>query len=326
MSDAYPEPEADPDVEPDPEPGARRGRLRRAGRKLVRVGGLLLAIALVLTLIGGLTTRNLLDNLRTHSAELLDGVGSVELTAGDERTLYVTGGLITPGEQVPTPVENITCTVQGPGAAVPVNHLKDEDKKIGIDLALARFQVVGDFRATATGTHEISCTGLGVVVAPEVGAASALARLGALTLGSLGVFAGATLLLLGAILSLLMRRGEDEPDDDDLDDGALPPEQGAEKWWEEGTPRPADEQGPDEQGPDEETAGDLDQEVGDGYEDLDDDGFVELSDEELNALTEEEIAELVASGALIFVDEDEELVHRPDDDGDHQAARSDTYR
>ena len=126
MSDAYPEPEADPDVEPDPEPGARRGRLRRAGRKLVRVGGLLLAIALVLTLIGGLTTRNLLDNLRTHSAELLDGVGSVELTAGDERTLYVTGGLITPGEQVPTPVENITCTVQGPGPAVPVNHLKDE--------------------------------------------------------------------------------------------------------------------------------------------------------------------------------------------------------
>lgn len=301
---------------PEPEPGTTsRRRLRRTGRKMVRVGGLLLAIALVVTLIGGLGTRSLLTNLQTNSAELLDGSGTVELAAGNQRTLYVTGGLITPGEIAPTPVEEITCTVEGPSGQVPVDHLRDQDKSIGVDLALARFQVVGDFRAAESGQHTITCTGLGVVVAPEVGLASAILRLGSLALGSLGVFAGATLLLIGAALRLFAGRGDDDPDD--LEDEDLPPEDGAEKWWEEGSAEPHAD-GRSGEPADERARSDSP---------VADDLYVDLTEEELDALSEDEIAELVASGALVFVDEDDELVHRPDeDDDDHGAARSDTYR
>ena len=316
---------------------ASRSRLRRAARTLVKVGGILLAISLVLALVGGLTTRNLLTHLQSSSAELLDGSATVELTAGDVRSLYVTGGLVAPGELVPTPVDQITCTVQGPRAEVPVTHLKDEDQKIGIDTALARFQVVGSFQAVDNGPHEITCDGLGVVVAPQVGPADALLRLGSLGLGSLGVFAGATLLLIGGILRLLVRRGQGEPEDEDEDDDTdLPPEQGAEEWWEEeAATRPAR---PDSAGPkatpgdpgDDTSADDLDDAAeGDAADWVDDeDPYVDLTPEELEALSDEEIAELVASGALVFVDEDDEIVARPGQiaDGDADAARNDTYR
>jgi hypothetical protein len=311
---------------PDGRPRTSRGRLRRSGQALVRVGAVLLAISLVVVLVGGLTTRSLLNNLQDNSAELLDGTATVTLAAGAERTLYVTGGLVAPGEDLPTPVEDIACTVAGPGGDVPVTHLSDQGKRVGLDNPLARFQVVGSFQADAAGEHTIECNGLGVVVAPEVSPADGLLRLGALMLGSLGTFAGVTLLLIGGILLLVVRHGNDDGDEDEDEDdgyavggGAHPPSEGAEEWWEDETRSPAAVRSVD---------GGRDADEPDATEDLapdtEDDDFVELTDEELAALSEEQIAELVASGALVFVDEDGEVTQR--DEPYDQDAQRDTYR
>ena len=291
----------------DPAPRSR-GRLRRSGRQLVRLGTVLTVLSLVVALVAGWATRSLLDHLQSNAAELLDGTATVRLTEGTERTLYVTGGLVAPGEIVPTPVEDISCTVTGPQGEVPFTSLAEQGKKVGIDTVMARLQVVGSFQAQDTGDHRVDCDGLGVVVAPEVGPANALARLGGLALGSLGAFIGLTMLLIGGAL-LLVLRGTD--DADDPDDAAAPPQEGAEEWWEDeagqeegrGGPRTAAGAGaaaaavaagrshPDDL-PD------------DADDDLDDD-YVELSEEELAAMSDEEIQSLVASGALIFVDDDE---------------------
>lgn len=287
-----------------------RGRLRRSGRQLVRLGTVLTVISLVVALIAGWATRSLLDHLQTNSAELLDGSATVTLSQGAERTLYVTGGLIAPGELVPTPVDQISCTITGPSGEVPFESLADQDKRVGIDTALARLQVVGSFQAEESGEHDLSCDGLGVVVAPEVGAASAIARLGGLILGSLGTFLGLTMMLIGGVLLLFMRGGNESESDDDLD--AAPPEEGAEEWWEdEADPgaRPASHDGrPD--------GDDFD-----GHVDFDEDDYVEVSEEELAAMSEEQIQELVDSGALIFVDDEDERVEqdrsgRPGDPGE----------
>ncbi len=320
----------------DGRPHTSRGRLRRSGQALVRVGAVLLAISLVVVLVGGLTTRSLIDNLQDNSAELLDGTATVSLTAGAERTLYVTGGMVAPGEDLPTPVEDIRCTVTGPGGDVPVGHLTDEGKRVGLDNPLARFQVVGSFTAEQAGQHTIGCNGRGVVVAPEVSPADGLLRLGALMLGSLGTFAGVTLLLIGGILLLVVRHGTDGDEEDEgegyaVGGGAQPPSEGAEEWWEDETRSLAAVRGEDDgDGVDGEDADTRSPEGTDGaaveavlYLPEDDD-YVELSDEELAALSEEEIAELVASGALVFVDEDGAVAQgeEPFD----QDASSDTYR
>lgn len=311
----------------DGRPHTSRGRLRRSGQALVRVGAVLLAISLVVVLVGGLTTRSLIDNLQDNSAELLDGTATVSLTAGAERTLYVTGGMVAPGEDLPTPVEDIRCTVAGPGGDRPVGHLTDEGKRVGLDNPLARFQVVGSFTAGQAGQHTIECNGRGVVVAPEVSPADGLLRLGALMLGSLGTFAGVTLLLIGGILLLVVRHGTDGDEDEDegyaVGGGAQPPSEGAEEWWEDETRSPAAVRGED----------DADRGSPDGTDGAEveailylpeDDDYVELSDEELASLSEEQIAELVASGALVFVDEDGSVTQgeEPFD----QDAQSDTYR
>ncbi len=305
---------------------------------MVRVGAVLLALSLVLVLVGGLTTRSLLNNLRDNSAELLDGTATVTLGAGAERDLYVTGGLVAPGESAPTPVEDIVCTVEGPAGEVPVAHLADEGRRVGLDNPLARFQVVGSFRAQAAGDHTISCTGRGVVVAPEVSPADGLLRLGGLMLGSMGSLAGITLLLIGGALLLVVRHGTDGQDDDDdaVADSGEPPAEGAEEWWEDETHGPAalpdeDEQGGEvhdgaedglgtEDGP---LAGE-DQEADEDLAEVDEDGFIELTDEELAAMSEDEIAELLASGDLVFIDDEGGVTHQ-DEPFDQDAAR-DTYR
>ena len=305
-----------------------RGRLRRSGRALVRVGGILLAISLVVALVGGLTTRSLINNLRDNSAELLDGTATVSLGAGAERALYVTGGLVAPGEDLPTPVEEIECTVTGPGGDVPVTHLSDSGQRVGLDNPLARFQVVGSFQAAEAGQHTISCNCLGVVVAPEVSPAGGLLRLGALTLGSMGTFAGITMLLLGGVLLLFARQGGDEDEDDEVvADLAEPPSEGAEKWWSEGSRsrarRAASEDG--DAGEDQDDAADDVGDDGTGADEVDEeDEYVDLTEEELAALSDEQIAELVASGALVFVDDDDENHHG--DEPFDQDASSDTYR
>ncbi|AXH95707.1 hypothetical protein [Ornithinimicrobium avium] len=321
-------------------PRTNRGRLRRSGQALVRVGALLLAISVVVLLVSGLTTRSLINNLRDNSAELLDGTTTTTLSAGSERTLYLTGGLVAPGESAPTPVDQVVCTVVGPGGEVPVKHLSDEGRRVGLDNPLARFQVVGSFRAQAAGEHTIECTGRGVVVAPEVSPADGLLRLGGLMLGSMGTLAGATLLLIGGALLLVVRHGTDDQEDDGyvVGDAGEPPSEGAEEWWEEEAHGPAALLEPDEDnhgrpadpddradegaapvGPDEEA--DPSGTPGPG---ADGDGYVELSDEELAAMSEEEIAELLAAGALVFVDDEGGMSH--EDEPFDQAATRDTYR
>ena len=312
---------------PDGRRPGSRGRLRRSGQALVRVGAVLLALSLVAVLVGGLTTRSLIDNLRDNSAELLDGTATVSLSAGAERALYVTGGLVAPGEDLPTPVEDIRCTVSGPGGDVPVSHLSDDGQRVGLDNPLARFQVVGSFRADEAGQHTVDCNGRGVVVAPEVSPADGVLRLGALMLGSMGTLAGVTMLLIGGVLLLVVRHGTDEEDDEGyaVGEGAQPPTEGAEEWWEDETRSPAavpdDADGPtgaaadgpaEEEQQDDEASPDTDA----------DDDYVELTDEELAALSEEQIAELVASGALVFVDDEGEASDEPFD----QDAQRDTFR
>lgn len=288
----------------------------------MRVGALLLALSLVAVLVGGLTTRSLIDNLRDNSAELLDGTATVSLGSGAERALYVTGGLVAPGEDLPTPVEDIRCTVSGPGGDVPVSHLSDDGQKVGLDNPLARFQVVGSFRAADAGQHTVECNGRGVVIAPEVSPADGVLRLGALMLGSMGTLAGVTLLLIGGILLLVVRHGTDEEDDEGyaVGDGAQPPSEGAEGWWEDETRSPAAVP-PDDDGTRARTSGDA---VEDDDENDEDDDYVELTDEELAALSEEQIADLVASGALVFVEEDGD--GPAGDEPFDQDARRDTYR
>lgn len=299
------------DLEPHASSRVRRGRLRRSGRQMVRLGTVLTVISLVVALVAGWATRSLLDHLQTNSAELLDGSATVSLSQGTERTIYVTGGLIAPGELVPTPVEQISCTITGPSGQVPFDSLADQGKRVGVDTALARLQVVGHFRAEETGEHDLSCDGLGVVVTPEIGAASAIARLGGLILGSLGTFLGLTMLLIGGSLLLFMRGGQE--DGDDLDDVAAPPEEGAEEWWKDEADPRARAVGP-ESGDD--LAPDLVDE-GAAPADADEDDYVEVSEEELAAMSEEQIQELVDSGALIFVDDDEPFDQSAGDpDGD----------
>lgn len=259
---------------PDPS-RTGRARLRRSGRHLLRLGALLAVVSLVVTLVAGWATRSLLDHLQTNSAELLDGTATITLSEGEERTLYVTGGLVAPGETVPTPVDQISCTITGPGGELPFADLASQDRRVGIDTALARFQVVGDFAAEQSGEHRIDCEGLGVVVAPEVSPVSALARLGGLALGTIGSFAGLSMVLIGAILVFFVRRAGEE--DDEVLDDAVPPEEGADEWWEE--------------------------ESAAGSEGSDDE-YVELSQEELEAMSPEQIEELVRSGALVFDDDE----------------------
>ncbi|MFK5633757.1 hypothetical protein [Ornithinimicrobium sp. LYQ103] len=286
---------------------SNRGRLRRSGQALVRVGALLLAVSLVVTLVGGLTTRSMIDHLRTNSAELLDGSATVTLDQGATRALYVTGGLVAPGEDLPTPVEAIECTVAGPDGDVPVAHLADEGRQVGLDNPLARFQVVGSFRAADAGQHTITCSGLGVVVAPEVSPAGAALRIGSLMLGSLGVFGGATLLLIGGALALIVRYGTEEDDDDGLEVGAGdPPVEGAEEWWEEERRSPAAERDPLDGAPADDDVDGLDESDDGELAESDEDEYIDLTDEELASLSDEEIAELLASGALVYVDEDDE--------------------
>lgn len=282
------------DPEPPASSRASRGRLRRSGRQLVRLGTVLTVLSLVVALIAGWATRSLLDHLQSNSAELLDGSATVSLTQGSERTLYVTGGLIAPGELVPTPVDQISCTVTGPSGEVPFESLADQGKRVGIDTTLARLQVVGTFQAQDTGEHDLTCDGLGVVVAPEIGAASAIARLGGLVLGSLGTFLGLTMVLIGGVLLLFMRGGNES--EDDLDDAAAaPPAEGADEWWED----EADPQArPVVEGED------LDADAG-----VTEDDYVEVSKEELAAMSDEQIQELVDSGALIFEEDDESVEH-----------------
>lgn len=291
-------------------PRTSRGRLRRSATAMVRVGGLLLALSLVAVLVGGLTTRSLINNLQDNSAELLDGSATLSLPANAERALYVTGGLVAPGEDVPTPVQDIECTVTGPSGPVPVTHLSEDGKRVGLDNPLARFQVVGSFRTTQGGEHTVACNGLGVVLAPEISLSGGVLRLGSLMLGSMGTLAGLTLLLIGGSLLLVVRQGTAEEDDDGyaVGDGGEPPSEGAEDWWEEETRSPARVVSP----------GTADE------DDSDDDGYVELSDEELAALSDEEIAELVASGAIVFVDEDGEI--GPGAEPVDEDARTDTFR
>lgn len=312
--------------QPSGRPRSSRARLRRSARALLRVGAVLTVISLVVALVGGLTTRGLINNLRDNSAELVDGTATVSLSAGAERTLYVTGGLVAPGDDLPTPVEDIQCTVTGPGGAVPVSHLSDEGQRVGLDNPLARFQVVGSFRAASAGSHTIDCNGRGVVVAPEVSPADGLLRLGALTLGSMGTFAGLTLLLIGAVLSLVVRHGTEGDDEDDEGDGALPPSEGAEEWWEDEA-RARRERAAGTTPDDDEDADEDDADAGE-------DDYVDLTEEELAALSEEEIDALVASGALVFVDDDEDDVDGQPDAANgrnggepfDQDAPSDTYR
>ncbi|WP_298748003.1 hypothetical protein [uncultured Serinicoccus sp.] len=270
-----------------------RARLRRSGRHLLRLGGLLAVVSLVVTLVGGWATRSLLEHLQSNSAELLDGTATVSLTEGTERTLYVTGGLVAPGEIAPTPVDQISCTITGPGGELPFTTLAEEGSRVGIDTALARFQVVGRFTAADTGEHQIDCEGLGVVVAPDVGPANALLRLGGLALGTLGTFVGLSMVLIGGVLLLLVRAPDGVQDGEEIVDDA-PPAEGADEWWED----EAGEGRPEQAG---RPAGSDDAEAADG-----DAEFVDLSDEELAALSEEQIAELVASGKLVFVDDDED--------------------
>lgn len=252
-------------------PNPTRARLRRSGRQLVRVGAVLTVVSLVVTLVAGFLTRSMINHLQDNSAELLDGGASVTLQEGTERTLYVTGGLIAPGELVPTPVEQISCEVTGPDGQ-PVALDDRTADRVGIDLAVARIQVVGHFTAEVAGEHQVECAGLGVVLSPELAPASVLARLGALGLGSLGTILGVTMLLIGGVL-LVLRRETDE--DAAADEEDLPPEEGADQWWEEGTSEPGEE------------------------------AYVELSEEELAAFSDEELEELVASGAIVFEDDDE---------------------
>lgn len=299
-----------------------RGRLRRSGRQLVRLGTVLTVISLVVALLAGWATRSLLDHLQTNSAELLDGSATVSLQDGAERTLYVTGGLVAPGELVPTPVDQISCTVTGPSGEVPFESLAEQGRRVGIDTALARLQVVGSFVAEESGEHELACDGLGVVVAPEVGPASAIARLGGLALGSLGTFLGLTMMLIGGVL-LLFLRGGDEPDD--LDDAAAPPVEGADEWWEDEAGEQRRGPAPDGRGSDDAAMdaagvspsgagargtdsppGDPDPTSAEDAGAIDEDDYVDISEEELASMSDEQIQELVDSGALIFVDEDED--------------------
>ena len=298
-----------------------RGRLRRSGRQLVRLGTVLTVISLVVALVAGWATRSLLDHLQTNSAELLDGSTTVSLSEGAERTLYVTGGLVAPGELVPTPVDLISCSINGPSGEVPFESLAEQGRRVGIDTALARLQVVGSFVAEDTGEHELTCDGLGVVVAPEVGPASAIARLGGLVLGSLGTFLGLTMLLIGGVLLLFLRGGDES--EVDLDDAAAPPVEGADEWWEEEaaaegslSPQgglPVEQPGADGAGPvDDQVAAtgtgavSGEEPLADGHPVDGEDDYVEVSEEELAAMSDEQIQELVDSGALIFVDEDDE--------------------
>lgn len=250
-------------------PRPSRSRLRRSGRQLVRVGVVLTVVSLVVTLVAGFLTRSMVNHLQDNSAELLDGSASVTLQEGTERTLYVTGGLIAPGELVPTPVEQISCEVNGPDGQ-PVALDDRTADRVGIDLAVARIQVVGHFRAVADGDHLVECDGLGVVISPELSPASVVARIGGLGLGSLGTILGVTMLLIGGVLLLLRR---DEHEDDEAPDEDLPPAEGADEWWEEERSSRGE------------------------------DDYVELSEEELAAFSDEELEELVASGAIVFEDD-----------------------
>lgn len=271
--------------EPTVRPSAGRARLRRSGRKLVRVGALLLVVSLVVTLISGFATRSLITHLQTNSAELLDGTARVPLTAGTERTLYVTGGLVAPGELVPSSLDQISCEVTGPDEQ-PVPFVDRTDDAVGVDLVAARIQVVGHFTAEQDGTHLVECEGLGVVLSPGLSAVSVVLRIGGLVVGSLGTVLGVTMLVIGGVL-LMLRRG-DQDDDDGLDDD-LPPEEGADRWWdgaESGDGRSGDGDSADA--------------------DADADDYVELSEDELASFSDEELAELVASGAIVFVDDDAE--------------------
>lgn len=305
---------------PTDEPGTTdrphhsRARLRRSGRQLVRVGAVLTVVSLVVTLVAGFMTRSMVNHLQDNSAELLDGSATVTLREGTDRTLYVTGGLIAPGELVPTPVEQISCRITGPDGR-PVDLDDRTADRVGVDLAVARIQVVGHFTAAADGEHVVECDGLGVVISPEVSPASVVARIGGLALGSLGTILGVTMMLIGGVLLLLRRDDEDE---EELVDEDLPPEEGAEEWWEEersgrgvsdgdGTSTP--DAGADD--------GQLDEDGADDGE-LDEDDYVELTEEELASFTDEELEELVASGAIVFVDEDED----PDEEGPHQEDRA----
>lgn len=258
-------------------PSISRARLRRSGRQLVRAGAVLVVVSLVVTLVAGFMTRSMITHLQDNSAELLDGTASVPLAAGAERTLYVTGGLVAPGELVPTPVEQISCEITGPDDRSVAFDDRTADRA-GIDLAVARIQVVGHFTAEVGGEHLVECEGLGVVLSPELAPASVLARLGGLGLGSLGTILGLTMLLIGGVL-LVLRQDEDEAAVALEED--LPPEEGADQWW--------------EKNPREPEADDAELEA---------DDYVELSEEELAAFTDEELEELVASGAIVFEDDD----------------------
>lgn len=310
------------DAQEAPAPTTRsRRRLRRSGRSMVRLGAVLTAVALIVALLAGWATRSMLDHLRDNSAELVDGSATVTLREGDERTLYITGGLVAPGETVPVPVEALACDVVGPDdAAVPFNDLASQGKRVGFDSGLARLQVVGDFRAGQDGAHTITCNGLGVVVAPEVGPASAVARLGALALGSLGTFLGLTMLLIGGALLLFSRPTDDEADEEEVDELDQPPAGTAEEWWEEESEHrdvsAVTETGAVANSGDGEQISDHTMRASDDFaedrasddfgDDRAPDDYVDVSEEELAALSDEEIDELVRSGALVFMDDEDD--------------------
>ncbi|MFC0674035.1 hypothetical protein [Brachybacterium hainanense] len=175
---------------PPPGPAPRQKR-SPAGKILIIIGAVILLGALVT---GGILAFAGIGGVvkdASGSTVIDSGQGSVELTAGDVRTLYYDSSQGSP-----------ICTITGPDGAEPANGGFQSST---ITVNGTEWRSLENFEVTASGEHEISCDGGPVMVAPPVSIGGIFAGVGGILLAVLGGGLGVLVLVVGIVLHVALK-------------------------------------------------------------------------------------------------------------------------
>lgn len=169
---------------------------RRVGRLLVAVGGIGVVAALVFLVTSVVALVREVDALRGAPVAAPAQIMTVDLDAGESRTLWATAR---------TPYD-ATCTLRHRDGAQPALH--QGGGSTTIEIGGDRYEKVAEYTAVAAGTHQLACTGEFTVTGPEVGGATTIIRV------VTGVFALIAALVPAILGAVLWQSGRDSRRDD----------------------------------------------------------------------------------------------------------------
>lgn len=168
-------------------PGTRR---RKYGRVMVWVGAILIVLALVAgTLLGWQIYRTV---QALDESEPVNGTLTMELAAGDDRTVYQSEGA-NQGE----------CVVTGPdGTELDLTR----EATLRGSSGGATYVNTGTFTAETSGTHEITCDGPTALVGPAIDARWAVGSVFGIIAAIGALLVGGLILIVGVIIGIIGKR------------------------------------------------------------------------------------------------------------------------